>query len=109
MSDLASARTDRALLAAPAELRALVDAVRAELAAEQRQGARHIIIALASPLGPLERAWTVEDAAAYLDLEREDVRRLARAGKLQALGKVSGAWRFSPADVRALLRRGRSA
>ena len=59
---------------------------------------------MSAPLEPLERPWTVEEAATFLSLDRETIRRMARAGRLPAMGKApGGGWRFAPADVRAVL------
>lgn len=49
-----------------------------------------------------ERPWTVEEAAEWLQLDEETVRRWARAGRLPAR-KLGREWRFAPADVRAFV------
>jgi excisionase family DNA binding protein len=49
-----------------------------------------------------ESPWTVEEAAAWLRCSTEHIRRLARREQLRGV-KFAGKWRFSPADVRALI------
>lgn len=43
--------------------------------------------------------WTVEDVSAYLRLEPDTVRTMAREGKLPAI-KLGRVWRFNRQDVR---------
>jgi excisionase family DNA binding protein len=51
-----------------------------------------------------ERPWTVKEAAGYLGVDVETVRRWARAGRLTALGRLpGGGWRFAPESVRGML------
>lgn len=49
-----------------------------------------------------DRPWTIRDAAAFLTLDAETVRRMARDGRLPGK-KLGRDWRFDPEAVRALI------
>jgi excisionase family DNA binding protein len=46
--------------------------------------------------------WTVEDVAAYLQLQPETIRSMARRGELPAL-KIGKVWRFQKQAINAML------
>ena len=50
-----------------------------------------------------ERLWTVTDAAAYLRLEPETVRAMARRGELPVFKVGKRLWRFVPGKIKAWL------
>jgi excisionase family DNA binding protein len=54
----------------------------------------------ASP--PNDPLWTVEDVAAYLQLQPETIRSMARRGELPAL-KIGKVWRFQKQSIQAML------
>jgi excisionase family DNA binding protein len=50
-----------------------------------------------------ERLWTVTYAAAYLRLEPETVRAMARRGELPVFKVGKRLWRFDPGKIKAWL------
>lgn len=50
----------------------------------------------------LERPWSVRDAAAWLQVDPETVRKWARSGRLRGV-QLGKRWRFRGEDVRALV------
>jgi excisionase family DNA binding protein len=54
------------------------------------------------PLPPNDPLWTVEDVAAYLQLQPETIRSMARRGELPAL-KIGKVWRFQKQAIHAML------
>jgi excisionase family DNA binding protein len=54
------------------------------------------------PNSPTDPLWTVEDVAAYLQLQPETIRSMARRGELPAL-KIGKVWRFQKFTLRELI------
>lgn len=50
-----------------------------------------------------EPLWTVTDAAAYLRLEPETIRAMARRGELPVFKVGKRLWRFDPGKIKAWL------
>ena len=55
-----------------------------------------------SPNLPTDPLWTVDDVAAYLKLQPETIRSMARRGELPGL-KIGKVWRFHKYAIRELL------
>jgi excisionase family DNA binding protein len=59
-------------------------------------------LALADPEPSLEPLWTVDDVAAFLKLQPETIRSMARRGELPAL-KIGKVWRFQKHAIHEML------
>ncbi len=55
-----------------------------------------------SPIQPTDPLWTVDDVAAYLKLQPETIRSMARRGELPGL-KIGKVWRFQKYAIHELL------
>jgi excisionase family DNA binding protein len=67
---------------------------------DMHKGVKQQLNADASP--PNDPLWTVEDVAAYLQLQPETIRSMARRGELPAL-KIGKVWRFQKQAVHAMI------
>jgi excisionase family DNA binding protein len=54
------------------------------------------------PIPPAAPLWTVEDVAAYLQLQPETIRSMARRGELPGL-KIGKVWRFENSAIHEML------
>ncbi len=54
------------------------------------------------PISTIDPLWTVEDVAAYLKLQPETIRSMARRGELPGL-KIGKVWRFQMYAIRQSL------
>ena len=60
---------------------------------------------MSSKQSPPVELWDVKEAAAFLRVHPEHLRRLSRAGKVPAV-KVGRSWRYDPEALREWVRRG---
>jgi excisionase family DNA binding protein len=60
------------------------------------------VVAAPGLMRPFPTLWTVEDVAAYLRLEVETIRSMARRGELPAI-KVGRVWRFRREQIQSWL------